>query len=60
MGMKNIEAREPPIYVRSRSLLEVTVVEEAQHNERVEWIRTEERRQISNMDWEPIHIMEIT
>ena len=35
-------------------------VEEAQHNERVEWIRTEERRQISNMDWEPIHIMEIT
>jgi hypothetical protein len=34
--------------------------EEAQHNERAEWIRREEKREIRYMDWRPIQIMEIT
>jgi hypothetical protein len=34
--------------------------EKAQHNERAEWIRREERSKISNMDWGPKQIMEIT
>ena len=33
--------------------------EEAQHNERAEWIR-EHKRKISHMGWRPIQIMEIT
>ena len=34
--------------------------EKAQHNERAEWIRREVRRKISNMDWRPKQIVEIT
>ena len=34
--------------------------EEAQHNERAEWIRREEKRKIRNMDWRPIQIVETT
>ena len=34
--------------------------EEAQHNERAQWIRREEKRKIRYMDWRPIQIMEIT
>ena len=34
--------------------------EEAQHIERAEWIRREEKRKISHMDWRPIQITEIT
>jgi hypothetical protein len=34
--------------------------EEAQHNERAEWIRREQKRKISHMDWRPIQPMEIT
>jgi hypothetical protein len=34
--------------------------EEAQHNERAEWIRREQKRKISHMDWRPIEITEIT
>jgi len=30
--------------------------EEAQHNERAEWIRREQKRKISLMDWRPIQI----
>jgi hypothetical protein len=33
--------------------------EEAQHNERAEWIRREQKRKISPMDWRPIQILEI-
>ena len=33
--------------------------EEAQHNERAEWMRREQKRKISHMDWRPIQIMEI-
>ena len=34
--------------------------EEAQHNERSEWIRREQKRKISHMDWRPTQITEIT
>jgi hypothetical protein len=34
--------------------------EKAQDNERADWIRREERGKISNMDWRPIKIVEIT
>jgi hypothetical protein len=56
LGMKNIEAREPPFVAEGKSLWG----EEAQHNERAEWIRREEKRKIRHMDWRPIRIMEIT
>jgi hypothetical protein len=32
----------------------------AQHNERAEWIRSEEKRRISDMDWRPVQITEVT
>jgi hypothetical protein len=34
--------------------------ENAQHNERAEWIRREESRKMGNIDWGPVQIMEIT
>jgi hypothetical protein len=34
--------------------------EEAQLNERAEWVRIEERDKISNIDLGPMHIMKIT
>ena len=34
--------------------------EEAQHNERAEWIRREQNKKVSHMDWRPIQITEIT
>jgi hypothetical protein len=33
--------------------------EEAQHNERAEWIRREQKRKISLEDWRPIQISQI-
>ena len=33
--------------------------EEAQHNERAEWIRRKEKRKISHMDGRPVQITEI-
>ena len=54
--MKNIEAREPPFVAEGKSLWG----EEAQHNERAEWLRREEKRKIMHKDWRPLQIMEIT
>jgi len=34
--------------------------EKAQYNESAEWIRREERRNISNLDWGPTESVEIT
>jgi hypothetical protein len=34
--------------------------EEAQHTERAEWIRREQKRKVRQMDWMPIQITEIT
>ena len=59
LGMKNIEAREPPSMTEAETYCQSLWGEEAQHNERAEWIR-EEKRKIRYMDWKPIQIMEIT
>jgi hypothetical protein len=56
LGMKNIEAREPP----SMAEAETNWWSLTQHNERAEWIRREEKRKIRHMDLRPIQIMEIT
>jgi hypothetical protein len=52
LGMKNIETKDhrpmPEAEVYWKSLWG----EEAQHNERAEWIRREQKRKISQMDWE--------
>ena len=60
MGMKNIEAREPPSMAEAETYWKSLWGEEAQHNERAEWIRTEQKRKGSHMDWMPIQITEIT
>jgi len=56
--MKNIEAREPPTMVEAETYWKSLWGEEAQHNERAEWIRRE--RKVSYMGWMPIQITEIT
>ena len=58
--MKNIEAREPPSMVEAEIYWKSLWGEEVQHNERAEWIRREQKRNISHMDWRPIQITEIT
>ena len=60
LGMKNIETREPPSMTEAETYWKSLWGEEAQHNERTEWIRREEKRKIRYMDWRPIQIMEIT
>ena len=57
--MKNIEARELPSMVKAETYWK-SLWEEAQHNERAEWIRREQKRKVSHMDWMPIQITEIT
>ena len=49
--MKNIEAREPPSMAEAETYWKSLWGEEAQHNERAEWIRKEQKRKISLMDW---------
>ena len=60
LGMKNIEAREPPTMTEAETYWKSVWGEEAQHNERAEWIRREEERKIRYMERRPIHILEIT
>jgi len=60
LDMKNIEAREPPSMAEAETYWKSLWGEDSQHNERAEWIRREEKRKISHVDWRPIHIMEIT
>ena len=60
LGMKNIEAREPPSMAESETYWKSLWLEEAQHNERAEWIRREEERKVNHMDWLPRQITEIT
>jgi hypothetical protein len=57
--MKNIEAGEPPSVAEAETYWKSLWGEEAQHNERGEWIKREEKRKISHMDWRPIQAMEI-
>jgi len=60
LGMKNIEAREPSSMAEADTYWKYLWGEEAQHNERAEWIRREQKGEISHMDWMPIQITEIT
>ena len=59
LGMKNIEAREPLSMAEAETYWKSLWGEEAQHNERAEWIRREKKRKISLVDWRPIQILEI-
>jgi hypothetical protein len=59
MGMKNMEAREPPSIAEAETYLKSLWGEEAQYNERAEWIR-EQKRKISHVAWRPIQITKIT
>jgi hypothetical protein len=60
LDTKNREAREPPAMAEVEPYWKSLWGEKVQHNERAEWIRREERRKISNMDWVPIRTMETT
>jgi len=60
LGMKNIEAREPPSMAEAETYWKSLWGEEAQHNERAEWIRRKQKRKVSLMDWRPVHVTEIT
>ena len=60
VGMKNIEAREPPSMAEAETYCKSLWGEEAQHNGRAECIRREQKRKVSYMGWMPIQIMEIT
>ena len=44
--MKNIEAREPPSMAEAETYWKSLWGEEAQHNERAEWIRREQKRKL--------------
>ena len=60
LGMKNIEAREPPSMAEAETYWKSLWGEEAQHNERAEWIRRKQKRKVSLMDWRPLPVTEIT
>jgi hypothetical protein len=57
--MKDIETREPRSKAETETYWKSLRGEEAQHNERAKWIRREEKRKISYMDWRPIQTTEI-
>jgi len=59
LGMKNIEDREHPSTAEAKTYWKSLWGQEAQHNERAEWIIREQKRKISLMDWRPIQIPEI-
>ena len=48
LDMKNLEAREPPSMAEAETYWK-SLWGEAQHNERAEWIRREQKRKISLM-----------
>jgi len=60
LGMKNIESRESPSMAEAETYWKSLWGEEAQHNERAEWIKREQKMKISHMEWSPIQITEIT
>jgi len=49
--MKNIETREPPSMKEAETYWKSLWGEEAQHNEREEWKRREEKRKIRYTDY---------
>jgi hypothetical protein len=46
LGMKNLEAREPPSMAEAETHWKSLWGEEAQHNKRAEWIRREEKEKL--------------
>ena len=60
LGMKIREAREPPSMAETETYWTSLWGEEAQHNERAEWIRRKQERKVSHMGWMPLQITEIT
>ena len=46
LGIKNIEAGEPPSLAEAETYWKSQRGEEAQHNERAEWIRREQKRKL--------------
>jgi len=60
LSIKNTEDREPPSMTEAETSWKSLWGEEAQHNERAQQIRRDEKRKIRYMDWRPIEIMEIT
>jgi hypothetical protein len=54
LGMKNTEDIEPPSMAEAETYWKSLWGEEAQHNERAEWIRREQKRIITLMEWRPI------
>ena len=48
--MRNIEAREHPFIAEAETYWKSLWEEGAQHNERAEWIRGEQKRKINHMD----------
>ena len=57
--MKNLNAEEPSAMTKVKTYWKSLWGEKAQHNERAEWIRREQNRKISYMDWKPIQNVEI-
>ena len=60
LGMKNIQAIETPSMAEEATYWKSLWGEEAQHNERAECIRKEQKRKVNHIDWMPIQITEIT
>ena len=52
--MKNIEARETSSNADAETYWKSLWGEEPQHNERAEWIRREQKRKVSHVDWIPV------
>jgi hypothetical protein len=48
--MKNMEAREPPSVAEAETYWKSLWGEEAQHNERAERVRREQKRKVSHTD----------
>jgi hypothetical protein len=46
LGMNNIQAREPPSMAEAETYWKSLWGEEAQHNERAEWVRREHKRKL--------------
>ena len=59
LGTKYIEVIEPPSTAETETYWKLLWGEEAQHNERAEWIRREQERKVRHMGWMPIQITEI-
>jgi len=60
LSMKIKEARESPSVAEAETYCKSLWGEEAQHKVREEYVRREEKRKVSYIDWIPLQIMEIS